>query len=126
MKSTMKLLLASTAAAFMLMSAAVEAQPAGGGGMGMGPGYGQGGMGRGGGMGPGAQWRMNRNNTPGYALMTPEERTAHFNEMRSKKTYAECRTYVDEFRQKMTERAKEQGKPAPMMRRDPCVYWQQK
>lgn len=124
MKSISKLLLASTAALFLAMSAAVEAQPMGGGGPGMGPGYGQGSGG--GGMGQRGQWRMNRNNTPGYALMTPDERTAHFSEMRSKKTYAECRTYVDDFRQKMTERAREQGKPAPMMRRDPCVYWQGK
>ncbi|MGE5385612.1 MAG: hypothetical protein ACM3SV_06980 [Betaproteobacteria bacterium] len=124
MKSIAKLLLASSATLLLTMSATVQAQP--GGGMGMGPGGGGMGPGGGGGMGPGAHWRMNRANTPGYTLMTPEERTAHINEMRAKKSYAECRTYVEEFHQKMVERAKEQGKPAPMMRRDPCARWQQR
>lgn len=116
MKSISRLLLVSSATLILAMNTAVQAQPAGG-GMGMGPG--------GGGMGPGAHWRMNRGNTPGYALMTPEERTVHFNEMRAKKSYAECRLYVEDFHQKMVERAKSQGKPAPMMRRDPCARWQQ-
>lgn len=120
MTSISRLILASSATLLLSMGTVVQAQPVGG-GMGMGPGGGGGG-----GMGPGAHWRMNRANTPGYTLMTPEERTAHFNEMRAKKSYAECRTYVEEFHQKMVERAKEQGKPAPMMRRDPCARWQQK
>ena len=115
---------------------AAGAGPGMGPGSGMGPGMGQGmgqGMGPGAGMGPGMHqgmgpgmggpymnWHMNRGNTPGYMLMTPEERTAHLNKMRSLQSADECNAYMTEHRAKMTERAKEKGAAAPPMRGDPC------
>lgn len=40
--------------------------------------------------------------------------------MRSLKTYDECKAYLEEHHQKMAERAKEQGKPDLLPRRDAC------
>ena len=60
---------------------------------GMGPGSGMGpgpGMGQGAGMGPGGgrgmQFNANKDNTWGYQLMSPEERTVHRDKMRATKS----------------------------------------
>ena len=79
----------------------------------MGPG---GGRGMGHGMGPGA-WggrgaAGNQNMVRGWALMTPEERTAQQVKMRAVKTYDECKTVQGEHRTLMEQRAKEAGKVA--------------
>ena len=60
--------------------------------------------------------------TPGWSLMTWTERNEHRTQMRSVKTYEECRRYLDEHHAKMAERAKAQGKPelAPP-KRDACA-----
>lgn len=92
------------------------------------PGAGRG-MGPGAGMGPGhcmqadpAQpncgWRMSRRNSPGYGLMTPEERAAHQSRLRSFQSREECLAYLQGHHATMGERAKAQGKtlPAPRMR----------
>lgn len=92
------------------------------------PGAGRG-MGPGAGMGPGhcmqadpAQpncgWRMSRRNSPGYGLMTPEERAAHQSRLRSFQSREECLAYMQDHHAQMGERAKAQGKtlPAPRMR----------
>ncbi|HJV88394.1 MAG TPA: hypothetical protein VJ698_23195 [Noviherbaspirillum sp.] len=84
------------------------------------------------GPGPGARgprgrmMRFNQNNTPGWTLMTPEERTAHRDRMRSFKTVAECESYREEHRKLMEQRAKEQGKPLPPARGNPCVTMQRR
>ena len=93
-----------------------------------GPGAGRG-MGPGAGMGPGhcmqatpAQpncgWRMTRRNSPGFGLMTPEERAAHQERLRSFQSREECLAYLQEHHAQMGERAKAQGKtlPTPRMR----------
>jgi hypothetical protein len=105
-----KLLIPMVAA--LAMTTAAMAQP--GPGMGGGPG-----MGRMGGGGPGANWQGNRANTPGFALMTPQERSEHQNRMRSMQTYDECVAYTGEHHAQMAARAKEKGitLPAP---RSPC------
>ncbi|MEY3125697.1 MAG: hypothetical protein RLZZ573_2217 [Pseudomonadota bacterium] len=60
--------------------------------------------------------------TPGWSLMTWTERNEHRKTMRSMKTYEECKAYLDEHHQKMTERAKEKGKePMPEPKRDACA-----
>jgi len=103
--------------ASLLLAGSVWAQP--------GPGMG-GGMG--GGMGPGADpanrpcmkadpatqgpncnWRMNRRNSAGYALMTPEERAAHQERIRGLKSREECTAYLAEHHTQMAERAKAKG-----------------
>ena len=93
-------------------------------GPGMGPGGGMGpGMGGMGGMGPGAQgmrYQFNRDNTPGWSLMTPEERTAHREKMMSAKTYEECQAAQDEHRKQMEARAKEKGQTLRGPRQNAC------
>ncbi len=104
------------------LAAPAFAQPGSGmGGMGgMGPGMG--GMGPGmGGMGPGkGRMAFNQGNTPGWSLMTPEERTAHQQKMWSFKTYDECKAYQAEHHTAMTAKAKEQGKTLPAPRANAC------
>ena len=75
--------------------------------------------------GGGGGWQAGPRNTPGYTLMTPEERTAHVAKMRSLKTMEECETYLTEHRAAMAKRAQEQGKAMPRMRRDPCAMLKQ-
>ena len=93
--------------------------PGGGMGPGMGPGGGMGqGMGPGG--GPGMRYQFNKDNTPGWSLMTPEERTAHHNAMMSAKTYEECKAAQEAQHKQMEARAKEQGKTLPAPRQNAC------
>ncbi len=86
------------------------------------PGQGMGGMGQGmGGMGPGkGRMAFNQGNTPGWSLMTAEERTAHQQKMWSFKTFDECKAYQAEHHTAMTAKAKDQGKTLPTPRANAC------
>lgn len=116
--------LAATALIGASLAVPVLAQP----GPGMGPGSGMGpgmglGMGGMGGMGPGArgmQFRFSQNNTPGWSLMTPEERTAHHDKMMAAKTYEECKAAQAEHHQQMEARAKEKGQNLRGPRQNAC------
>lgn len=89
-----------------LAAGAVVAQPGGG----MGPGGGRG----------AARWGSDF--TPGWALMTPQERTEHRDRMRAMKTYEECKAYQEQHHALMAARAKERGQATlPQPRRDACV-----
>ncbi|GAM08335.1 hypothetical protein OR1_00606 [Geobacter sp. OR-1] len=66
------------------------------------------------------RWQGNQNNTYGWQLMTPEERTEHQTKLRSFTDYNACKEYVDEHHKQMAERAKEKGITPPVMRRNPC------
>lgn len=82
------------------------------------PGPGMGGMG---GMGPGrGMMAFNKGNTPGWSLMTPEERTAHQQKMWSFKTYDECKAYQAEHHTAMEAKAKEKGQTLPAPRANAC------
>jgi hypothetical protein len=60
--------------------------------------------------------------TPGWSMLTATERKEHQERMRSMKTYEECKTYMDQHRELMTERAKEKGRGAlAQPRRDACA-----
>lgn len=84
-------------------------------GMGPGPGMGQG-------MGPGMGPRFGADVTPGWAMMTPEERSAHQKAMAEAKTQGECAAARDQHRQAMAERAKARGQTMPAQpRRDVCA-----
>ena len=97
------------------IAAPAFAQPGPGmGGMG-GMGSGMGGMGQGKGM-----MAFNKTNTPGWSLMTPEERSAHQQKMWSFKTFDECKAYQVEHHTAMTAKAKEQGKTLPTPRANAC------
>lgn len=81
------------AAAFGTTAVALaQPGPPAGGGPGRGPGYG---------FGP--------NNTPGWSMMTEQERTEHRNKMHSFKSYEECKAYMTDFAKQMQQRAKEKG-----------------
>jgi hypothetical protein len=97
------------------LASPVFAQPVGG--QGMGPGAG---MGPGPGGGKGMQYNLNKDNTWGYKLMSPEERTAHRAKMRASKTYDECKALQQENHQAMEVRAKEKGQTLPAPRNNGC------
>lgn len=128
MKSLRMIVLASLVG---LLAGGALAQPGGGKGPGAGPGpMGAGpaasapGMGMGMGMGPGggrgaARWGSDV--TPGWTLMTQQERNEHRERMRSMKTYDECKTYQEQHHEQMAARAKERGgKALAQPRRDAC------
>ena len=127
MKSLRTMLVVSLAG---LIAVAAWAQPAGGRGpgaasgpMGAGPMASAPGMGMG--KGPGAGRGAARSGsgvTPGWALMTEQERTEHRGRMQNMKTQDECKTYQAQHHEQMVARAKERGSKAlPAPRRDPCA-----
>ncbi|MFN3884086.1 MAG: hypothetical protein ACK4Q4_04915 [Rhodocyclaceae bacterium] len=63
------------------------------------------------GMGPGGKGRFawNQDYTPGWTLMTPQERTDWAIKMREVKTYEECVALQDEHRKTLEARAAEKG-----------------
>lgn len=103
-----------------LAAAAVVAQPSLGAGTGPGPGAsaprtGQNGPGR-----MGGRWGMSY--TPGWSLMTPQERQDHQTRMRSMTNYDECKGYVEQHHEQMSARAKEKGATTlASPRRDACA-----
>ncbi|OYY67261.1 MAG: hypothetical protein B7Y51_00105 [Burkholderiales bacterium 28-67-8] len=102
------------------------AQPGGGKGpgagtgpMGAGPAASAPGMGRGGGHGAA---RYGSDYTPGWTLMSQQERNEHRDRMRSMKTFEDCKAYQDQHHEQMAARAKERGgKPLAQPRRDACA-----
>lgn len=88
-----------------------------------GPGAGVGGMGGGPcmqGGGAGSGMRFNQKNTPGWQLMTQEERTEMQGKMRTLKTYDECKQLQTEHRALMEARAKEKGVTLREPRQNGC------
>lgn len=73
-----------------------------------------------GGPGQGGRFAIGNNNTPGWTLMTQEERTAHQQKMWAFKNYEECKAYQQEHHRTMDDRAKEQGKVLPVPRANAC------
>jgi hypothetical protein len=114
---TSKLTMIALLAALLAAPAFAQSGPGMGGGGGMGPGAGQGQAG----MGPGkGRMAFNQGNTPGWSLMTAEERTAHQQKMWSFKTFDECKAYQAEHHTAMSAKAKEQGKTLPAPRANAC------
>jgi hypothetical protein len=71
-------------------------------------------------MGPG--WRAGPNNTPGWSMMTPEERAAHQQRMQGMTSRADCTAYMNQQHQQMMGRATQRGASAPAQpRRDMCT-----
>jgi hypothetical protein len=74
-------------------------------------------------MGPGMP--MNRDNTPGWSMMTPQERDAHQRKMMAMTDAAQCRAYMSEHHAQMAARAKQLGQPMPAQPlHDPCASLQ--
>lgn len=74
------------------------------------------------GMGAGGMrgMRFGQNNTPGWTLMTPQERTEHQAKMRAVKTYDECKLLQAEQHADMQARAKEKGVTLNTPRQNGC------
>jgi hypothetical protein len=70
--------------------------------------------------GKGMRFNFDKDNTPGWALMTTEERAAHSGKMRAAKTYDECKAVQDEHHKAMEVRAKEKGVTLPAPRQNGC------
>ena len=108
--------IATTLAGFLSASAMAQSAPVATPGNGAGPGAGQ--------MGPGAGgmrgMQFGQNNTPGWTLMTAEERTAHQTSMRAVKTYDECKLLQAEQHATMQARAKEKGITLNTPRQNGC------
>lgn len=116
MKTTMTLkrfaMLVVLGSVLAVPALAQSGQGAGGGGMGGGPCM-QGG-------GAGSGMRFNQKNTPGWQLMTQEERTEMQGKMRTLKTYDECKQLQTEHRALMEARAKEKGVTLREPRQNGC------
>ncbi len=67
-------------------------------------------------------WRAGEGNTPGWALMTPEEHIEHQAKVRGFTNYDDCRAYQVAHHHLMVERAKQRGLPPPGGRRDVCAH----
>lgn len=127
----------TSAVAIATLLAATLSMAQGGPGGGIGPGAGMGpgarmqgagpmggapgpGMGPRANAGPGERWGADA--TPGWALMTPQERQEHQQRMRSMNNRRECNVYMAQHRQQMAERAKERvGQALRQPRRDACA-----
>lgn len=115
--------LALTAALAMAGSLALAQPGPGPGPMAAGPGASSPGMGMG--MGPrhghgGARWGADH--TPGWSMMTPQERDAHREQMRGMKRYEDCQAFQAQHHEQMMARAKERGAKLPAApRRDACA-----
>ena len=59
-------------------------------------------------------------NTPGWTLMTPQERTAHRNRMRETNTYEECQQLQTEHHAAMEARAKGKDQTLRAPRQNAC------
>jgi hypothetical protein len=70
------------------------------------------------------RYQFNQDNTPGWSLMTPEERTAHRDKMMAAKTYEECKAAQEEHHKQMEARAKEKGQALRGSRQNACERMQ--
>ena len=60
--------------------------------------------------------------TPGWSMMTPAERQEHQARMSAMMNHDECRAYMGQHHQLMTDRAKQKGGTVPPQpRRDACA-----
>lgn len=107
----------AAAAALTLAASAAPAQPGPPGGAGPGASAPRGAVGAG---RMGGRW--DSHNTPGWSLMTPQERQEHQTRMRSMTSHEECKAYAEQHHQAMAARAKDKGLATPAQpRRDPCA-----
>lgn len=60
-----------------------------------------------------ASMRFGPGNTPGWSLMTPQERTEHRSRMMGFTNYEDCVSYLAEHHAMMLERARKQGVTLP-------------
>lgn len=56
-------------------------------------------------------WRAGPNHTPGWSMMSEQERAQHHAQLQAAKTPEECQRVMDEHRRLMQRRAAERGMP---------------
>jgi hypothetical protein len=66
------------------------------------------------------RYRFQQDNTPGWTLMTPAERTEFQNKMWAAKTYDECKAIQAEHRATIEARAQEKGVTLNVPHRNAC------
>lgn len=66
------------------------------------------------------QMRFDHANTPGWTMMTAQERITHQNRMREANTYEECKQIQAEHHAAMEARAKEKGLTLRAPRQNAC------
>lgn len=97
--------------------ASASAPPGPGMGMRMGPGMGPSSGGMGPASGPamrrGMHGRWNDRSSPGWSMMSAQERQEHQARLSSFKSYDECKAYLDQHHQDMMARAASQNRPMP-------------
>jgi hypothetical protein len=59
-------------------------------------------------------------NTPGWSMMSKEERKEHHDKMMSAKTMGECTALHEDHRKLMEQRAKEKNQTLPQPKHNPC------
>jgi hypothetical protein len=64
-------------------------------------------------MGGGMNRCASADNTYGWAMMTPQEREEHQKKMMDLKSQGECKGYMGQHHQRMTDRAKQRGGAMP-------------
>ena len=67
--------------------------------------------------------RVGRDFTPGWAMMSPQERDDFHQRLRAATTRAECRKLMDEHRKMMDDRARDRRMTMHRPRHDPCSAW---
>jgi hypothetical protein len=70
--------------------------------------------------------RFTERTTPGWSMMSAEERKAHKDKMAAFKDYNECQSYMAEHYKQMEERAKEKGKKLGGKSPGPGCNWLKK
>jgi hypothetical protein len=69
--------------------------------------------------GMGGRW--GEDYTPGWSMMSQQEREEHQSRMRSMMSYDECKAYMQQHQQQQSQRAQQQGRAAPAQpRSDAC------
>ncbi|MDP1607396.1 MAG: hypothetical protein Q8L93_12300 [Rhodocyclaceae bacterium] len=68
----------------------------------------------------GGRFGFNKDNTPGWTLMTAEEHVAHRDKMFAAKSYDECKAFQGEHHKLMEVRAKEKGVTLRTPRQNAC------
>jgi hypothetical protein len=134
----MKTSMIAAGVALLLSGAVTLAQPYGPGpGPGSGPGAQAPGPGYGPGRGPGAgpgsgprgprAPRFGSSNTPGWSMMTRDERNTYRQQMLSAKSVEDCQAALADHRKLMEERARQRGGAGPRgPRNDMCQIMQQR
>ena len=66
------------------------------------------------------RFQFGEENVPGWALMSSAERVEHHQKLLGFKRLVDCRTYMEEHRRKMEERARERNRIPRVPRFDVC------